>query len=316
MFFKYHSQLVASVQEVVQELYPEVGQDFSVKLSTVGSFVSEAKEYDELVFGSSICIKTANILRALGVSISPENVASRLLESINDPILKPGLFIASSVFLNFRPDISRCSEFIVSQDLRDGLFLDNAPRVINISPVNIEVRTEISNEFKEEKIQKIITLSQLSNPEFDIDSIRHNRNYFDNPLFLLSKIDEILNSYNTAKTEDIINIRRDNNASLYAVPASKYVLNLLDQLGRTLIVRNDYLVYDSFRRSSPHLYFAEIVSFFKAFISLWNDPWGRLALSGVSFRVDCHKVEYAVKIAKIFTDNFNKLLLEQRYLTI
>jgi hypothetical protein len=64
MFFRYHSQLVASVNEVVQALYPEVGEEFALRLSTVGSLVSEAKEYDELVFGSSICIKTTNILKA------------------------------------------------------------------------------------------------------------------------------------------------------------------------------------------------------------------------------------------------------------
>ncbi len=284
------------------------------------------REYDELVFGSHASIKLSFYLKRHNIDIGPEEVARDLFTYLKSDATKE-YFIGRGVYVNatinhgevFKSMIDAgdggAYGFLSKSDIVDDVLLrvagegyrnlEFAPAYESIAKMDSLSKVSETLSIKE---KKLVYLSKLSDPEFEEEHLIKDYPSRDNPIWIFSEFERIIDFYFWQRVGEVEFHESAIKSSLHTVPASHNALNKAYLELVQFASLYDYYLFDSIRRSKPEIFWVYVLKLERTLISLWNDPWIRLAIEGRSVKGDNGELDSVFRILRIFRSGIVSLL--------
>ncbi len=314
MFIAYFSYLLEAARGVLLDLgVSDLLVDSLIKEYSTGIPLIEPTPEKEhparLRIGSSLAIHLSKDLHKAGYEHSPETLAERIASKICSREESDfHVDVGNKIFLNAHPTDSfflkftgttiqsTVESFYLERCLKaDPEYLKKIALTLREAVLKIGSAEEILHHICELEVSRVdrivLLLALLSDEEFDIAAVKKGVPYSNNPLSVLSQCRSILQI-----RDDIT--PQSGSRNPYSKPAYLTMLDINIKNTEELIARFRYLELHATLRKRPELLWKEIFSSVLSLRSLWNDPWGRVALGGVLKTSDEDKIMYLKEMMK------------------
>jgi hypothetical protein len=277
--------------------------------------------------GTSLPVHLSHALQKKNCIVTAECIAQTIYEghlATGSPFFS--ISIGNQIFLNGIPHASfllqHVEETIESHPQKgflekayeaDSCFLESYMKHI---VERMKENAQFLNEWRaviapvvSENERMLFLLSLLSDDEFDLTRIHSHVPLKDNPEQMLLLVRSIANSSALDSTSL-------HSLSPYRKPASHRLLDKAVVSLEDLILNIRYHELQAFLRKRPELVWKEVYSSFCAVRSVWNDPWGRIALSGMIETGEMSRVRYLKKMISwvlAYWDAYFEILLSDHY---
>jgi hypothetical protein len=262
-----------------------------------------------LRIGSSLAIHLSRDLKKNGVELVAERLAQGIFtETRSCPEPDFHVDVGNEVFLNGHPSES-CFERSIQHRIlnppEDFYFsqyvLDDEKHIKK----TLQLHRELINkkEASADQLKRIFSLdisraeklillySLLSDDEFDIEAVTASVVFSNNPLSVLSLCRSILYDRPESFQPRI-------SRNLYAKPVYFLMLDKVCAEAEEFIAKFRFLELQSALRKRPEILWKEMFKVLLSFRSLWNDPWGRIALGGMAETSDHDTIVYLQNMMK------------------
>jgi len=295
MFIEFHNRLLSVLPSalaslnVPESVITEALKELEQGLPLIDPSPEDNEDSVRPSIGSFLSVRVASLLRRHGFdTILPYQVADALLSKMKaDTDFK--ITLGNGVFLNGVPSLGYSKEFVKSCVSGSIPELEmkgpkGSDSILQLLMPRIESRpdwSEFSALFKNgnfTSFQKtILALTIIVDPEFDSECLLKSPYLAqDNPLAMWSFFKERTEPVKASDTDDSSELA----LNPYRKPISNNLLEKVLSEGQRLVLEYRYLQLQVSLRSRPELLWKRIMSFNRSVRSLWNDPWGKLALEG------------------------------------
>lgn len=322
MYISYYEYLLDFVPGVLEslEVPAEVRDEVLKEIKTSYPQVEESPDRHQtkgsrVSIGSPLALRVSNLLKKRGIIILPYLIAKGIQTAASnckvDNPESEALFsirLGNEVFLNGEPSAAHLKQFIEQRVFSSkdeavsslSLFLARASKDLKFSVRDffqaVQVRFELLSSFSEftkllsehsfsPSEHLVLMLNALSNEEFDITKVCSGFEVQDDPLALWRWFDSILSTEVHLSGPSL-------SRNPYAKPASHLLLEKAIEQSEALILEFRYLELQAFLRKKPELLWKRVFEVVCSLRALWNDPWGREALSSRVETSESERVKY------------------------
>lgn len=343
MYFDYYFYLLKHLETTLCEMGvpSNIVGDYVLKCSSSIPHIEPSPEknfqqkegFSKIRIGSSLCVHASKYFERLDYFYTPESLAKEIISKHNNNSEQIfDISIGNEIFLNGSPSNEylkkwckdRCGIQGADSETYGFYFTklksDNESYLneynLNIKENSLKLNilgeaTGLKEYYSTSNLSKInqlqILIDFLLNDEFDITAYIQNKPYFSNSIYLIDKVKDILknNSKGLASSRN---------------PYSKpQYLNILDDYiieTEIILATLSFTEMNSALRKRPELVWCEIKKALVMLVSLWNDPWGRLAIQNVINTSDVKEVSYFKEMIEAiikFWDSYLTELLELNF---